>query len=130
MTFAPFSATETAQMEADVLASLTGSCTIQRKGSGDDATGAPSVAGAQYMTLYSRVPCRLKYRRRIIEADIAPIAGQLSEVNLATLKVPMATDLKTNDQVIVVGVAYLVLGTDVARTTRVCLTALVKEVGA
>jgi hypothetical protein len=130
MTFTSFSTPEMAQMEADVLASLTGVCTIQRKGGAEDGTGGPSAAGAAYATVYSNVACRLKYRRRIPEVDLTAVAGQLSEISLMTLKVPMATDLQKNDQVLVAGVAYLVLGTDVARTTRVCLTALVREVGA
>jgi hypothetical protein len=115
-------------MQSDMLASLTKRCNIQRK-SGAIVNGSPSKAGATYTDLYTNVPCRLRTVRRYPQADVVLIGEQVTQVQPLLLIVPLNTDLKAEDQVVIAGNGYLVLGDESIIATRVALTALVRHVG-
>lgn len=132
MTFTPLSADELTWMRRDETASMTDTCTIQRKAGGVDSTGAPSKAGAAYQTIASNVPCRVLYYGLRIQGDEVLAALQEQHIEPWTLLVPYGTDLVTGDQVLVVNTGatpYLVLGTSQARTNDTRLSAFIKEAG-
>ena len=95
MPMTPISSIELASIQADIAATLTLDCTIQRRGAASDAYGSPGV-GAYATT--STCKAGMKQPGATLLTNYAFLIGSLStwQINL-----PMGTDVQRQDRLLI-----------------------------